>query len=368
MLDPAIIRQGPPGPYGYVAGGVPVPMERDALLSLCLGSNRPEGVWTPETGGVVPPFEVPWIFAAALAPARAKAYERLKATGFMLGLWGVLGLVIVLSAPGALRSGPPLLLILSGVWFGQALLEHRRLQRLTPAAFVAQLDELRALPKWRAGTPLFTRALAAAIGAVALAQVLSPGSSADAAGLVKDAVRHGEWWRLLTAPLLHGGVLHLLFNTMALLALGEMVERLAHRAYLPLVFLVAALAGGAGSFVVFPHAPSVGASGGIMGLIGFTLVLSLRRRELLPRKLAKSLLADVGWVAAMGLAGYRYIDNGAHAGGLLAGALLGLLLVPRGGDAPHWEPPPAVRVAGWASLAVVAASAAAAIAAMFGAL
>ncbi|HET7233422.1 MAG TPA: rhomboid family intramembrane serine protease, partial [Longimicrobium sp.] len=168
----------------------------------------------------------------------------------------------------------------------------------------------------------------------------------------------GEWWRLFTAPLMHAGLLHLLFNGMALLALGGLVERYAHRAYVPLVFLLTALAGGVGSFVLYPHTNSVGASGGIMGIVGFALVLSYRRRSLLPRSLSHELLADVAWVAVMGLAAYQYIDNGAHASGLLAGALLGLLLVPRGGgETPHWEPGPAIRAAGWVSLAILAASA-----------
>jgi hypothetical protein len=51
---------------------------------------------------------------------------------------------------------------------------------------------------------------------------------------------------------------------------------------------------------------------------------------------------------------------------LAAGALLGLLLVPRGGETPHWEPGPAIRAAGWASLAILAASALFAAARMSG--
>jgi len=354
--------------YGYVAGGVATPALRSQLLARCAGGNLPppDGVWTPDTAGVVPPHEVPWIFERMMGPAREAAHQQVKSAGAMLGIWAFLGVLTLATNPGGLSSGPPLLLVLCAVSFGQAWVEHRRLSRLTPQAYAAEVAELRSLPKARETTPRLTQALAAMIGAVALAQLVSPGSSASAAGLVKDAVRQGQWWRLFTAPLLHGGVLHLLFNGMALLALGGVVERLAHRAYVPLVFVLAALAGGAGSFVVFPHTTSVGASGGIMGLVGFALVLSLRRRELLPRRLAKALLADVGWIAVMGLAGYRYIDNGAHAGGLLAGALLGLLLVPRGGVTPHWEPPLAIRALGWAALAAVAASAAAAIAAMFG--
>ncbi|HYH79823.1 MAG TPA: rhomboid family intramembrane serine protease [Longimicrobium sp.] len=355
-----------PAPYGYVDdAGVPVPTDRESLLARCVGpgAERPEGVWTPESGGVVPPWEVPWIFAAMMAPAIDAVRGQLKTGGVVFAITCVLFLPSLFSEGS---SGPPLLLILSGMWLAQVLLAYRQVRTMTPAKFAGEIEEARRLPPAREGTAVYTRALAAMIGVVAVAQVVSPGTSFDTAGLVKDAVRRGEWWRLLTAPLLHGNPMHLLFNGMTLLALGTLVERYAHAALVPLVFVAAALAGGLASVALYPNTTSVGASGGIMGLIGFALVLSLRRRELLPRSLFRDLLADVGWIALMGLAAYRYIDNAAHAGGLLAGVLLALLLVPRGGHTPHWEPSAAMRAAGWICLGVVGTSALLAVAAMFG--
>jgi len=347
--------------YGYVAGSVVTPCTREELLARCI-RTLPDRVWTPADDRLVAPYDVAWIFDGVMEPARKKAHEHVQAMGFLLGLFSLVGLLAVLGGGvKALSSGPPPLLALYAVLFAQALVEERRLRAMTPALLAAQVAELRALPPARAGKPWFTWALAAAVGAVALAQVAAPGSSVAAAGLVKEAVRNGEWWRLFTAPLLHGGVLHLVMNGGALLALGPAVERLAHRAYLPLVFLAAALAGGAGSMLGYPHTTSVGASGGLLGIIGFLVVLAFRRRDLLPRDLGKDLLKDVGWIAVLGLVGFAFIDNGAHAGGLLGGVVLGLLLVPRGGATPHWDPSAAVRAAGWTSLAVIFAAAATAV-------
>ena len=42
------------------------------------------------------------------------------------------------SDPGAARSGPPLLLVVAGIWFGQALLDWRRMRRMTPADVTAE--------------------------------------------------------------------------------------------------------------------------------------------------------------------------------------------------------------------------------------
>ena len=364
--EPAPGHARPPSDYGYVANGVTVPATRDELLAACLGDQRPAGVWTPETGGVVPPWRVPWIFTAMMAPVIQKSWETVKGTGFLFAMGLVITVPALLSGSESGRSGPPLLLLVAGIWFGQAFLDYRRIRRMTPADVDAEVEEARRLPQARRSPPLLTRALAVVIVVVTVAQSFSPGSSFEAAGLVKPAVRAGEWWRLFTAPLMHGGLMHLAFNAMTLLALGGLLERYSHRACVPLVFLLTALAGGLGSVALYPNATSVGASGGIMGLVGFALVLSLRRRALLPRSLMHELLADVGWVAVMGLAAYRYIDNAAHGAGVLAGALLGLLLVPRGGDTPHWEPSAPVRAAGYAALAGVAASAVAAVAVMFG--
>lgn len=357
----------PPSDHGYVtADGAVVAADRDTLLRMSLSGQPPAGVWTPETRGVVPTYQVPWIFERLMEPARKNAWGQVQATGFLAALATVVGGVAWFQAPPGTSGGPPLLLVIAVIWFARSLLDHRRLRRMTADDFAAEIEEARRLPGARTGTPVFTRALAAIIGVVAAGQMLSIGSaSMDAAGLVKAAVRAGEWWRLFTAPLLHVNPIHLGFNGMALLGLGALVERYANRAYVPLVFLLTALAGGLGSFV-YTDGTSVGASGGIMGLVGFALVLSLRRRALLPRSLTQDMLANVVWIAVMGLMAYQYIDNGAHAAGLLAGALLGWLLVPRGGDTPHWEAGPATRVAGWASMGVLAASAAFAVARMFG--
>ena len=353
--------------YGWLEKGALWPADRSLLLARCrTPGGAPPRVWAPEHERMVEPFRVGWIFEAVIRePSLVKLLEQVKAWGFLFGLFCILTLVILAESGGELANGPPIMLVFTGLSFAQSLLEYRRVKRMTPESFAADVDELMALPVARQGKPVVTRALMAAIGIVALAQVASPGSSVDAAGLVKDAVREGEWWRLFTAPLMHGNFMHLLMNGSALLALGTLVERYAHRVFVPLVFLVAALAGGAGSFVAFPHTPSLGASGGILGLVGFALVVAQRRRELLPRSLGKALLQDVGWIALMGLFAYQYIDNGAHAAGLLAGIAVGLALVPRGGEVPHWEPASAVRIAGWAAAAVIAASTVVACAAMF---
>jgi membrane associated rhomboid family serine protease len=191
----------------------------------------------------------------------------------------------------------------------------------------------------------------------------------ESAALVKDAVRSGEVWRLLTAELMHGHPLHFLFNFMALLAVGRLVEMHGHPLYVPAVFLVSALCASASSFL-FSAAPiSVGASGGIMGLIGFLAVIGIRRRHVVPRGFLKSIAMSIALTAATGLVAYHFIDNAAHAGGLLGGVLLGLVYIGRrngrtaADDSPtvHLNASTLAKAVGWASAAALVAATAATV-------
>lgn len=121
--------------------------------------------------------------------------------------------------------------------------------------------------------------IAGALAAVFLCEL--PGGSEDLDNLVAmgamvipTEIRPGEWWRIATATFLHYGVWHLLFNVAALLLLGRRLERVwgsrtALACYLLTAFGSIALA------PVFmtdatPDSPMVlvGASGGVMGIMG----------------------------------------------------------------------------------------------------
>jgi len=193
----------------------------------------------------------------------------------------------------------------------------------------------------RQSAPL-TKGFLVLMAVVALAQVFHSAGShgigslfgllgtwdgAAAAGLMKERYFQGEWWRLFTAPFLHGNVVHFLMNAAALVYLGKRLEVFARWPHLPMVFLFAACVGGEAS-ARFVAAPSVGASGGLMGWLGFLLVFETLHKHLVPRRARRRLLAGVALTALIGLIGYRYIDNAAHAGGLLAGVLYAAIVFP----------------------------------------
>jgi membrane associated rhomboid family serine protease len=108
-----------------------------------------------------------------------------------------------------------------------------------------------------------------------------------------------------------------------------LIEFLSNRAHLAIVFVLAVIGGGILSMLFMPVGNSVGASGGIMGLIGYLAVFGYRRRQQLPPDFLRNMLVNVGFVAAFGVIAYQIIDNFAHLGGLLVGAAYGFLQIPR---------------------------------------
>ena len=147
--------------------------------------------------------------------------------------------------------------------------------------------------------------------------------------LARERVVAGEYWRLLTAPWLHGGTEHLVGNGIALYILGMVCEAAFGRAQLVVLYVLSGLAGSLVSMLV-SVGPSVGASGAIFGLQGAAIVLLRRERDRLlvrDRRVGFVLLIWAIYTIAGGLTD-PFIDNGAHIGGALGGALIALRLRP----------------------------------------
>jgi membrane associated rhomboid family serine protease len=95
-----------------------------------------------------------------------------------------------------------------------------------------------------------------------------------------------------------------------------------------MVFLFSAWIGGECS-VLMSQGASLGASGGLMGMLGFLLVFETRHARLVPRTSRRRLMAALIGTALIGVVGVKFIDNAAHGGGLLAGMLYAYVVFPR---------------------------------------
>ncbi|MFI6579100.1 rhomboid family intramembrane serine protease [Nocardiopsis sp. NPDC050513] len=130
-------------------------------------------------------------------------------------------------------------------------------------------------------------------------------------------VLSGEWYRLVSAAFLHGGIFHLLFNGYAMFLLGTQLERwLGHGRFLAL-WVLGAVAGSVLTALVEPYGFAVGASGAIFALFGAVFVIG--RRLGLDLRMVAALLA-VNLVLTFTVPNISWT---AHIGGLVAGLALG---------------------------------------------
>jgi rhomboid protease GluP len=130
----------------------------------------------------------------------------------------------------------------------------------------------------------------------------------------------GHLWTLLTANLLHGGVLHIFFNLSWLRSLGQQTM-----GYLgPARFMVIFFGGGAVGFLVsnlLSGTPTIGASSGIFALLGALAVFGRRRGGAVGQALFRNQAIYIAFGLLMGFISPN-VNNLAHLGGLLGGALL----------------------------------------------
>ncbi len=146
--------------------------------------------------------------------------------------------------------------------------------------------------------------------------------------LNRDEVKRGEAWRLVSAMFLHGSVDHLLGNLLVLYILGIGCEHGFGRGQFIVLYVAAGIVGSL--FSLTAGHTSVGASGAIFGLCGALVTFFWRHREKLHVRDKRIGVVLVIWAAYQMLLGELTpgVDNLAHLGGFLGGAVLGLVLQP----------------------------------------
>jgi rhomboid protease GluP len=130
--------------------------------------------------------------------------------------------------------------------------------------------------------------------------------------------RFGRWWSLVSANWLHGSILHILFNMLAVRNLAPFVVREFGSYRMVIIFTL----GGLGSYFVSYLAGvsfTIGASGAVCALVGAALYFGKSRGG----EYGNAVYRQVsGWVVSMAIFGFMIpgINNWAHGGGIAAGA------------------------------------------------
>jgi membrane associated rhomboid family serine protease len=145
----------------------------------------------------------------------------------------------------------------------------------------------------------------------------------------------GEWWRIITAGFLHGGILHLGLNMLVLYILGTLIEPAIGTPRFLAIYFLSLIAGSLGALLLAePFQNTVGASGAIYGLFAATLLIA-RDRGL------DQVVTQLGFWLVLNLVltfSISGISIGGHLGGLAGGALAALVVL--GAERRRSGPPP----------------------------
>ena len=145
------------------------------------------------------------------------------------------------------------------------------------------------------------------------------------------AIQDGDWYRLIAPVFLHAGLLHIAANTFALIIFGPRLEQEFGSLAFVATYIVAGVCGVAASYLVSPDLMSVGASGAVFGMVGAYGVYLVRNRREFGGQVNSVILNLIFIIVINIVFGLVWpgIDQGAHVGGLIAGAAMAFVVSPR---------------------------------------
>ncbi len=135
------------------------------------------------------------------------------------------------------------------------------------------------------------------------------------------SIRAGQYYRLLTGAFVHSGLMHLAFNCYTLYVIGSQIESFLGKGKYVVIYFMSALFASLMSIIFNGNVASVGASGAIFGVMGALLYFGYHYRVYLGNVMKSQIIPLVLINLLLGFA-MEGIDNAAHIGGLIGGALM----------------------------------------------
>ena len=140
-----------------------------------------------------------------------------------------------------------------------------------------------------------------------------------------NLIEQGEIWRLLTSAFLHSNLVHIAGNMYSLYMIGPQIQQIYGTKKYLIIYIISCITSSSLSYLMSPYSISVGASGGIFGLMGGLLAFAIIERHRIDKKYISSLLQIIVINLFIGLS-IKNIDNFGHIGGLVGGLLMGYII------------------------------------------
>ena len=139
------------------------------------------------------------------------------------------------------------------------------------------------------------------------------------------SIRYGQYYRLITGAFVHSGFWHLAFNCYTLYVIGSQIESFLGKTKYTIIYFLSAIFASLFSITFNGNTASVGASGAIFGLMGALLYFGYHYRVYLGNVMKSQIvpLILVNLLFGFIMTG---VDNAAHIGGLIGGAVVTMAL------------------------------------------
>jgi len=147
---------------------------------------------------------------------------------------------------------------------------------------------------------------------------IDPQTLLDFGAKYRRAIFLGQYWRLITAGFLHGGLMHILMNSWVLFDLGAQVEEAYGTPRFIAFYVITTITGFLASNY-WSSALSIGSSAGIFGLIGAMIAMGVRDRSAYGSAVRSVYMRWAIYSLVMGLLPFFATDNAAHIGGIAGG-------------------------------------------------
>lgn len=139
------------------------------------------------------------------------------------------------------------------------------------------------------------------------------------------SIRAGQYYRLLSGIFMHGSIWHLLLNCYSLYVLGSQIESFLGKFKFTIIYFLAGLMGSLFSIIFNGNVASIGASGAIFGLMGALVYFGYHYRVYLGNVIKSQIIPLIIANLVFGFIATG-VDNAAHIGGLIGGALVTVAL------------------------------------------
>ena len=135
------------------------------------------------------------------------------------------------------------------------------------------------------------------------------------------SIRAGQYYRLISGIFMHGSIWHLLLNCYSLYVLGSQIESFLGKFKYTIIYFLSGLMGSLFSIIFNGNVASIGASGAIFGLMGALVYFGYHYRVYLGNVIKSQIIPLIVANLVFGFVATG-VDNAAHIGGLIGGALV----------------------------------------------